>query len=50
MAKEILWKGRTEEEAKNMEMKEFMELVSSRQRRSLKRGFTDAQKRLMKKM
>ena len=50
MAKEILWKGRTEEEAKNMEMKEFMELVSSRQRRSLKRGFTDAQKRLMKKI
>ena len=50
MAKEILWKGRTEEEVKNMDLKEFMELVPSRQRRSLKRGFTDAQKNLLKKI
>ncbi|MBT6774559.1 30S ribosomal protein S19 [Candidatus Woesearchaeota archaeon] len=50
MAKEIFWKGRTEEETKNLDMKEFQELVSSRQRRSLKRGFTEAQKSLMKKI
>ncbi len=50
MAKEILWKGRTEEDVKNMDMKEFIELVSSRRRRSLKRGFTDAQKKLMKRI
>ena len=50
MAKEILWKGKSEEDVKNMDLKEFMELISSRQRRTLKRGFTDAQKRLMKKI
>jgi len=50
MAKEILWKGRTEEEVKNMDMKEFIQLVSARQRRSLTRGYTEAQKKLMKKI
>ena len=50
MAKEFTWKGKSEEELKNMDLKEFAELTTSRQRRSLKRGFTDAQKALMKRI
>lgn len=51
MAKKIFtWKGKTEEELKQLEMKEFMELIPSRQRRSLRRGFTDAQKKLLKRV
>ena len=45
-----MWKGMTEEEAKNLGLKEFMELVPSRERRSLRRGFTDAQKKLLKEI
>jgi len=48
MAKELIWMGRTEDEVKQMDIKEFMELVPARIRRSLKRGFTDAQKSLLK--
>lgn len=48
MAKELTWMGRTENEVKQMDIKEFMELVPARIRRSLKRGFTDAQKSLLK--
>ena len=48
MAKELTWHGKSEQEVKEMDIKEFMKLVPTRQRRSLKRGFTDAQKALMK--
>lgn len=50
MAKEFTWKGKTEEELKNLDLKEFMELTTSRQRRSLKRGLTEAQKALVKRI
>ena len=50
MAKEFTWQGRTEEQLKRMELKEFMELAPSRIRRSLKRGFTEAQKKLLKRV
>ena len=50
MAKELLWQGRTEEKVKDMDLKEFMTLIPSRQRRSLKRGYTDAQKKLLKRV
>ena len=50
MAKEFKWQGRTEEEIKELDLNEFMELVSARQRRSLKRGFSDAQKRFLKRI
>ena len=50
MAKEFTWKGKTEEELKNMDLKEFMALTASRPRRSLQRGFTEAQKALMKRI
>ena len=45
--KEFKWQGRTEEEIKQMELKEFIGLAPARVRRSLKRGFTDAQKKLL---
>jgi len=48
MAKELTWHGKSEQEVTEMDIKEFMKLVPTRQRRSLKRGFTDAQKSLMK--
>ncbi len=48
--KELSWRGKSEQEVKEMDLKDFMELVPARQRRSLKRGFTDAQKRLLKKI
>ncbi len=48
--KPFTWQGKTEEEIKELDLKEYMELVPARQRRSLKRGFTDAQKRLLKKV
>jgi len=47
MAKELSWRGRNEEEVKKLDLKQFMELTTSRQRRSLKRGFTPAQKELL---
>lgn len=50
MAKEFTWKGKSEEQLKNLDLGEFAELTTARQRRSLKRGFTDAQKALMKRI
>jgi len=47
MAKIFAYKGRTLEELKKMDLKQFMELVPSRLRRSMKRGFTDAEKKLL---
>ena len=50
MAKEILFKGKTEEEIKKMDLQDFIKLVPSRHRRTVNRGFTDAQKKLLKKI
>ena len=44
------YKGKTLEELKKMDVKEFLELVPSRVKRSLKRGFTERQKILLKKI
>lgn len=41
------YRGKTLEELMNMPMDEFIKLLPSRQRRSLKRGFTEAQRRLL---
>ncbi len=46
--KEFTYRGKTQEELKNISINEFKELLPARQRRSLKRGFTDQQKRLLK--
>jgi len=48
MAKELSWRGKSEEEVKKMDLKEFMGLTTARQRRSLERGFTEDQKSLLK--
>ncbi len=51
MAKKvIIVKGMKEEELKKLSLKEFTEITNSRTRRSLKRGFTELQKKLLKKI
>jgi small subunit ribosomal protein S19 len=45
--KEFTYRGKTMDELKKLSINEFAELVPSRLRRSLKRGFTDAQKKLI---
>ncbi|MFH1331958.1 MAG: 30S ribosomal protein S19 [archaeon] len=48
--KELTYRGKTAKELERMTTEEFMKLVPARQRRSLKRGFTTAQKRLLEKI
>ncbi len=51
MAKEeFKYKGKTVEELKEMSLSEFAELLPSKKRRSLKRGFTHEQKSLLEKL
>ena len=50
MAKIFTWQGKTEEEIKTLDLKEFMKMIPSRQRRTLKRGFSEQQKKLLKKV
>jgi small subunit ribosomal protein S19 len=47
MPKEFAYYGRTIEELQSMSMDEFISLLSSRQRRSLKRGLTSEQRKLL---
>ena len=47
MAKEFLYRGRTIIDLKKMGLDEFAMLVPSRERRKLKRGFTEAEKKLL---
>ncbi|MEM0015559.1 MAG: 30S ribosomal protein S19 [Saccharolobus sp.] len=44
------YRGKKIDELLNMPMDEFIKLLPSRQRRSLKRGFTEAQRRLLEKI
>ena len=44
------YRGKTLSESHKLSMKEFIELLPARQRRSLSRGFTDYQKRLYDKI
>jgi len=48
--KELNYRGKSIEELKVMSIADFMKLVPSRARRSLKRGFNDAEKRLLLKV
>ena len=50
MAKELIWHGKTEAEVRDMDLKEFLELIPARQRRSLKRGHTEQHQKLLKKL
>jgi len=50
MAKEFLFQGKKIEDLKKLTLQEIMVMLPSRQRRSLKRGFSEGQKTLLKKI
>lgn len=50
MEKKFLFKGKTLEELKQMSIEDFAGLVPSRIRRSLKRGFREEHKKLLKNL
>jgi len=50
MAKVFKYKGKTLEELQKMPLEEFAKLLPARQRRSLKRGFTVQQKKLLERI
>jgi len=47
MAKVFLFRGKKAEDVKKLSLKEFAALLKSRERRSLERGFTEPQKKLL---
>jgi small subunit ribosomal protein S19 len=48
--KQFLYRGKTIEELQNLSLNEFAELVPSRQRRSIKRGFNEGKKKIIDKL
>ena len=50
MPKKFTYQGKTVQELKQMPLKEFIKLLPARKRRSINRGFTDAQKLLLEKI
>ena len=50
MPKEFRWRGLTEEQLKKLSIEEFIKLVPSKIRRSLHRGLTDQQKKLLERI
>lgn len=50
MAKKFTYRGYTLEELQKMPRDQFIELLPARQRRTLKRGFTQRQKKLLMKI
>ncbi len=48
--KEFTFKGKTIEELEKMSLNELSQLLTSRQRRKIKKGFTEQQKILLKKL
>jgi len=50
MAKEFLYRGKKVEEIAKMDLDEFAKLVTSRERRKIKRGFTEAEKKLLERI
>lgn len=51
MAKKIFtYRGKTIEELQKLSIEEFAELLPSRERRSLKRGFDDSQKKILEEV
>ncbi len=47
---EFKFRGKTLEELKEMDVNEFIEMLPSREKRSLKRGFSERHKKLLKKI
>lgn len=50
MAKDFAYRGKKLEELKEMSLDDFAELLPARQRRSLEKGLTKQQKKLLKKI
>ena len=50
MARVVKFKGKTEEELKALSLEEFLKLIPSRERRSVKRGFSEKQKKFLEKL
>ncbi|MAG47791.1 30S ribosomal protein S19 [archaeon] len=50
MAKEFTYKGHNLEQLKKMEVEELMKIMPSSKRRSLKRGYSEEQNKLLKKI
>jgi small subunit ribosomal protein S19 len=50
MAREFYFKGKTLEQLRNMPNDEFMKLCRSRERRALKRGLVDVQKKFLARL
>lgn len=50
MAKEMKFRGKSIEELNKLRPEELLNLINSRQRRSLKRGTNDEEKKLLKKL
>lgn len=50
MVKEFMYKGKTLEELKKMSLESLADIMPARQRRSLERGLTKQQKKLMEKV
>ncbi|MEK6907520.1 MAG: 30S ribosomal protein S19 [Nanoarchaeota archaeon] len=50
MVKIFMYRGKTVEELKKLDLNEFIKLIPARQRRSLKDGFTEEQKKLLLKI
>lgn len=48
--KEFTFRGKTVDDVKKLSLNELAQLLTSRQRRTLKRGFTEQQKTLLKKL
>ncbi len=48
--KEFTYRGKTVADLKKLSLKEFMDIIPSRQRRTLKHGISDRQKRLLVKV
>lgn len=48
--KEFMFRGKGLEEVQALSLNEFIQMLPSSKRRSLKRGFTDTQKRLLDKI
>jgi small subunit ribosomal protein S19 len=47
MAKKYTFRGYSEEQLKGMGLEEFMKIITSRERRAIKRGFTTSQRKLL---
>lgn len=48
--KEFKYRGKSIQEIKGMSIKDFMQIIPARQRRTLKRGFTEQEKKLLERV